>query len=135
LPPTQQYNALYIIRHHIHPDLKSEYVQEEEPSVVCTALQNRYEQQKAVILPEANHEWIHLCLQDYKFIGDYNHVVHKICAKLLFCEKEPSDEDKIEKTLITMLPSDRVLKHQYCARNYQHYSEFIHDLLQADKHD
>jgi hypothetical protein len=29
LPPTYQYNALYIIRHHIHPDLKSEYVLEE----------------------------------------------------------------------------------------------------------
>jgi hypothetical protein len=26
LPPTHQYNALYIIRHHIHPALKSEYV-------------------------------------------------------------------------------------------------------------
>jgi hypothetical protein len=26
LPPTHQYNASYIIRHHIHPDLKSEYV-------------------------------------------------------------------------------------------------------------
>jgi hypothetical protein len=34
-----------------------------------------------------------------------------------------------------MLPSDRVLKHQYRARNYQHYSELIHDLLQAEKHD
>jgi hypothetical protein len=44
LPPTHQYNALYIISHHIHHDLKSEYVQEEEPSVLWTALQNRYEQ-------------------------------------------------------------------------------------------
>jgi hypothetical protein len=44
LPPTHQYNALYIIRHHIHPDLKSKYVQEEEPSVLWTALQNYYEQ-------------------------------------------------------------------------------------------
>jgi hypothetical protein len=43
LTPTHQYNALYIIRHHIHPDLKSEYVLEEEPSVLCTALQNCYE--------------------------------------------------------------------------------------------
>jgi hypothetical protein len=32
-PPTHQYNALYIIRHHIHPDLKSEYVLEEEKNV------------------------------------------------------------------------------------------------------
>jgi hypothetical protein len=34
LPSTHQYNDLYIIRHHIHPDLKSEYVLEEEPSVL-----------------------------------------------------------------------------------------------------
>jgi hypothetical protein len=34
LPPTHKYNALYIIRHHIHPDLKSEYVLEEELSVL-----------------------------------------------------------------------------------------------------
>jgi hypothetical protein len=26
LPPTYKYNALYIIRHHIHTDLKSKYV-------------------------------------------------------------------------------------------------------------
>jgi hypothetical protein len=135
LPPTHQYNTLYIIRHHIHPDLKSEYVLEEEPSVLWTALHNRYEQQKDVILPEANHDWVHLCLQNYKFIGDYNHDVHKICATLKFCEKEPSNEDKIEKTLTIMLPSNKVLKNQYRARNYQHYSELIHDLLQEEKHD
>jgi hypothetical protein len=135
LPPTHEYNALYIIRHHIHPNLKLESVQEEEPRVLWTALQNRYEQQKVVILPEAKHDWIHLCLQDYKSIRNYNNVVHKICAKLRFCEKESSDEDKIEKTLTTMLPSDRVLKHQYRAQNYQRYLELIHDLLQVEKHD
>jgi hypothetical protein len=88
-----------------------------------------------MILPEANHNWVHLRLQDYKFIGDYNHDVHKICAKLRFYEKEPSDEDKIEKTLTTMLSSGRVLNHQYRAQNYQHYVELIQDLLQTEKHD
>jgi hypothetical protein len=38
LPPTHQYNALYIISHHIYPDLKLEYVLEEEPSILWTAL-------------------------------------------------------------------------------------------------
>jgi expansin (peptidoglycan-binding protein) len=66
----------------MHHDLKSEYVLEEEPSAFWAALQNRYEQQKDVILLEANHDWVHLCLEDYKSIGDYNHVVHKICAIL-----------------------------------------------------
>jgi hypothetical protein len=88
-----------------------------------------------VILPKANHDWVDLRLQDYKSIGDYNHVVHMICAKLQFCEKELSDGEKIEKTLTTMLPSDRVLKHQYCAWNYQHYSELVQDFLQSEKHD
>jgi hypothetical protein len=88
-----------------------------------------------VILPEANHDWTHLRLQDYKSIEDYNHVIHKICAKLCYCEKESSKVDKIEKTLQTMLPSDRTLQHQYRAKNYQHYSDLIHDLIQKEKHD
>jgi hypothetical protein len=32
-------------------------------------------------------------------VKNYNHVIHKIFAKLHFYEKEPSEEDKIEKTL------------------------------------
>jgi hypothetical protein len=54
---------------------------------------------------------------------------------LWFCDKEPSEEDKIKKILQTMLPSDRVLQHQYLTRNYQHYVDLIRDLLQAEKHD
>jgi hypothetical protein len=46
-----------------------------------------------------------------------------------FCEKEPSEEDKIEKTLQTMLPSDRILLHQYRTQNYQYYANLIRDLL------
>jgi hypothetical protein len=96
VPPTEttvpllepfKYNALYIIRNHIHPDIKSEYVMEEEPSTLWAPLQTRYELQKAVILPEANHDWTMLRLQDFKSIGEYNHIVHKICAGLCFCEK------------------------------------------------
>jgi hypothetical protein len=54
---------------------------------------------------------------------------------LHFCEKEHSETDKIEKTLQTMFPSDRILQHQYHAKNYQNYSDLVHDLLQAEKHD
>jgi hypothetical protein len=59
----------------------------------------------------------------------------RFVLKYSFVKKEPSDEEKIEKTLTTMLPSDRVLKHQFRARNYQHYLELVQDLLQAEKHD
>jgi hypothetical protein len=95
---TYKYHALYIIWNHLHPDLKSEYVMEEEPHSLWVALKGRYEQQKAILLPEANREWTQIRLQDFKSIENYNHVIHKVCAKLWFCEKEPSKEDKIEKT-------------------------------------
>jgi hypothetical protein len=52
-----------------------------------------------------------------------------------FVRKKSSNEDKIEKTLMTILPTDRVLKHQYRAHNYQRYLELIHDLLQTETHD
>jgi hypothetical protein len=34
-----------------------------------------------------------------------------------------------------MLPSHRILKHQYRARNYQYYLELVKDLLQVEKCD
>jgi hypothetical protein len=86
-------------------------------------------------LSEANHEWTQIRLQDFKSIEHYNHAIHKVCAKLRFCEKQPSEENKIEKTLQTMLHSDQVLQHQYRARNYQHYADLIRDILQAEKYD
>jgi hypothetical protein len=92
-----KYSVLHIIRNHLHIDLKSEYVMEEESNVLWAAFQTRYEQQKAVILPKANHDWTMLRLQDFKSNGEYNNVIHKICARFLFCEKEPSKVNKIEK--------------------------------------
>ena len=82
----------------------------ENPRELWDTLKERYEQQKELIWPEANHDWNHLRLQNFKSGADYNHVVHKICSKLKFCEQESTDADKIEKTLSTMLPSDRVLQ-------------------------
>jgi hypothetical protein len=38
-----KYNALFIVRNHIHPDLKSEYLMEEDPRALWEALQQRYE--------------------------------------------------------------------------------------------
>ena len=48
-----KYTTLYFLRHHLHPDLKNEYMMEENPRAVWVALKERYDQQKAIILPEA----------------------------------------------------------------------------------
>jgi hypothetical protein len=39
---TFKYQALYIIQNHLHPDLKSEYVMEEEPHNLWVAMKDRY---------------------------------------------------------------------------------------------
>jgi nucleotidyltransferase/DNA polymerase involved in DNA repair len=70
--------ALYIVRNHIHQDLKSEYMMEENPRELWKNLKQCYEQHKATVLPEATHEWNHLRLQDFKTVDEYNHVVHKL---------------------------------------------------------
>ncbi|RCV06527.1 hypothetical protein SETIT_1G170100v2 [Setaria italica] len=70
--------------------------------------------QKELICPLANHEWNHLCLQDFKNVVDYNHVIHSICSKLKFCEKKPTNAEKID--------------------NFQQYSQLIHTLSQAEKY-
>ena len=121
------------MRNHIHPDLKIEYMYEEDPCALWTPLKNRYEQHKAIILAEAMHEWNHLRLQDFKTVDEFNHVVRKICSKLRFCEKEPSEADKIEKTLSIVLPSERILTQQYCEKNFIVYSSHIQTLEQAEK--
>jgi hypothetical protein len=54
----------------------------DEPHSLWVALQGHYEQQKAILLLEANHEWTQIRIQDFKFIEDYNHAIHKVCAKL-----------------------------------------------------
>ena len=72
------YSTLKVMRNHIHPDMKIEYMYEEDSRALWTSLKNRYEQHKAIILPKAMHEWNHLHLQDFKTIDKFNHVVHKI---------------------------------------------------------
>ncbi|XP_021314598.1 uncharacterized protein LOC8055081 [Sorghum bicolor] len=134
LSEPSKYHALYIIRNHIHSDLKAEYLMEEDPRALWLALQQRYEQQKAVILPEATHEWNHLRIQDFKSVNEYNHAMHKLSSKLRFCEKEPSDAEKIEKTLSTMLPAQMILQQQYRERGFTVYSDLIKTLLQAERH-
>jgi hypothetical protein len=79
---TYMYQALFIIRNHLNPDLKLEYMMEEEHHSLWVALEAHYEQQKTILLPKVNHEWIQIHLQGFKSIEDYNHDIHKICAKL-----------------------------------------------------
>jgi hypothetical protein len=60
--------------------------------------------------------------------------MHKLSSKLKFCENEPTNMKKIEKTLSTMLPAHMILQQQYHQRDFTVYSELIKTLLQTERH-
>jgi hypothetical protein len=101
--------TLFLLRLYIYKDLKQEYLMKRCPHNLWKALKECYEQQNELIWASANLEWNHLRLQDFKSVAEYNQALHSICSNLKFCEKEPLEADKIEKTLSTMLPEDRIL--------------------------
>jgi hypothetical protein len=46
--------ALHYLQHHIHPDLKCEYMTEKDPLVLWQSLKDRFSQQLMIVLPEHN---------------------------------------------------------------------------------
>ncbi|XP_057776864.1 uncharacterized protein LOC130995551 [Salvia miltiorrhiza] len=58
--------ALIFLRHHLHDDLKTEYLTVKDPQELWMNLKDRFDHQKTVVLPKARYEWMHLRLQDFK---------------------------------------------------------------------
>ncbi|KAG2671501.1 hypothetical protein I3760_13G000600 [Carya illinoinensis] len=70
----------------------------------------KYEHQKTVILPKARHDWMHLRLQNFKSVGEYNSALFKIRSLLKLCGEKVTDNDLLEKTYTTFYVSN-VLMH------------------------
>ena len=54
--------AIIFLRHHLHEDLKIEYLTVKDPLILWTELKKRFDHQKTVILPKARYHWMHLRL-------------------------------------------------------------------------
>ena len=74
--------SMIFIRHHLHEELKSEYLTVKDPLVLWNDLKERYENQKSVILPKACYNWLNLRLQDFKSVSEYNSALFKIISLL-----------------------------------------------------
>ena len=133
--PTVEKNAKAIIflRHHIHENLKSEYLTVKNPYTLWNNLKDRFDHQKLVHLPHARYDWLNIRLQDFKSVAEYNSALFKISSKLILCGEKITDTDMIEKTLSTFHPNTMILAQQYRERNFQKYSELISLLLVAEK--
>nr|XP_009774472.1 PREDICTED: uncharacterized protein LOC104224495 [Nicotiana sylvestris]XP_016504880.1 PREDICTED: uncharacterized protein LOC107822823 [Nicotiana tabacum] len=126
--------AVIFLRRHLDEGLKVEYLTVKDPLELWTGLKEKYDHLKATILPRARYEWIHLRLQDFKTVSEYNSTVFRITSQLKLCGEVMNDEDLLEKTLTTFHASNMVLQQQYRERGFKKYSELISCLLVAEQH-
>ncbi|XP_070053993.1 uncharacterized protein [Nicotiana tomentosiformis] len=126
--------AMIFLRHHLDEGLKSEYLTLKDLFQLWTSLKERYDDLKATVLPRARREGMHLRLQDYKTISEYNSDVYRIISQLKFCGEPMNDEDMLEKTLFTFHASNMVLQQQYREKGFKKYSELISCLLVTEQH-
>ncbi|XP_049363538.1 uncharacterized protein LOC125828266 [Solanum verrucosum] len=125
---------MIFLRHHLDEGLKVEYLTVKDPLESWTGLKERYDHFKATVLPRARYEWIHLRLQYFKTICEYNSIVYKITSQLKLSGEDIKDEDMLEKTLTTFHASNLVLQQQYCERGFKKYSELISCLIVDEQH-
>ena len=86
-----------------------------------------------MILPKARYDWMHLKLQDFKSVSEYNSVLFKISSQLKLCGDNITEEDMLEKTFTTFHASNVLLQQQYRERRFIEYSQLISCLLVAEK--
>ena len=125
--------ALIFLRHHLDESLKNEYLTVKDPLVLWHILKDRYDHQKIVILLKARYDWLHLRLQDFKSVSEYNSALFHISSQLKLCGENITDADMLEKTFTTFHASNVLLQQQYRERRFTKYSELIACLLVAEK--
>jgi len=125
--------AMVFLRHHLHDNLKNEYITRKDHVDLWQSLKDRFDHQKYVTLPKAKHEWLNLRFLDYQSVGDYNSAMFGITCRMILCGENVSDYDMIEKTLSPFHPRNVILQQQYRAKGYTRYSEFMQVLLVAEQ--
>ena len=86
-----------------------------------------------MILPKDRYDWIHLRLQDFKIVSEYNSTLFKIISQLKLYGENITKEDKLEKTFTTFHASNVLLQQQYQERRFTKYFELISCLLVAEQ--
>ncbi|XP_017974507.1 PREDICTED: uncharacterized protein LOC108661582 [Theobroma cacao] len=117
--------AMIFLRHHLHEGLKMEYLTIKDPVNLWKSLKEKYDHKKIVILPKARYDWMHLRLQDFKTVSEYNSALYRISSKLKLCGENVTDADLLEKTFSTFHTLYVLLQQQYREKGFKKYSELI----------
>ncbi|XP_071909771.1 uncharacterized protein [Coffea arabica] len=121
--------AMIFLRRHLDEALKIEYLTVKDPLVLWQDLKERFNHLKLVVLPKAQYDWLHLRLQDFKSVNEYNSAMFRITSQLSLCGEKITDEEMLEKTFSTFHVSNMLLQQQYREKGFKKYSELIACLL------
>ena len=59
-----------------------------DPEILWKDFKDMFDHQKTGVLPKARFDWLHLRLENFKFVAEYNSAMFKITSKLkLYGEK------------------------------------------------
>ena len=86
-----------------------------------------------MILPKAHYDWIHLRLQDFKTVSEYNSAIFRIRSQLKLRGENIIDENILEKIFSTFHVANVLLQQQYRDKGLTKYSELITYLLMAEQ--
>ncbi|XP_039128431.1 uncharacterized protein LOC120264674 [Dioscorea cayenensis subsp. rotundata] len=86
-----------------------------------------------IILPKARYDWMHLRLQDFKTVSEYNSTIFRISSQLKLCGERIVDSDMLEKSFSTFHASNMLLQQQYREKGFTKYSDLISCLLVAEQ--
>ena len=78
-----------------------------------------------MILPKTQYNWVHLRLQDFKTISEYNSALFKIISQLKLCGEKITEEDMLEKKITIFHTSNVLLQQQYREHKFTKYYEVI----------
>lgn len=74
-----------------------------------------------MILPKARYDWLHLKLQDFKSVSEYNSAMFRITSQLKLCGEKITDAEMLEKTYSTFHANNVVLQTQYREKGFTKY--------------
>ncbi|XP_059281225.1 uncharacterized protein LOC132034904 [Lycium ferocissimum] len=103
-------------------------------SLADTIKDKKYDHLNMVVFPQARFDWIHMRLQDFKSICEYNSSMFRIISQLKLCGENITDHNMLEKTFSTSPASSMLLQQQYKEMRLKKYSELISHLLVAEQH-
>ena len=76
---------------------------------------------------------MHLRLQDFKTVSEYNSALFRINFQLKLCGEKVTKKDMLEKTFTTFHASNVLLQQQYREQRFKKYSELHACLLVAEQ--